>query len=214
MRKVFRVSIFLLIATFVEFAQSDRATITGTVSDPAGAVVPGAAIEARNVDTKATYTAGTSSTGNFTMPELPTGNYELTVTVSGFKRYVKQNVFLPVAQAVRIDVSLQVGATSDTVTVTDVAPILKTESGELSHNVQTDRVNNLPVLPIGTGAGGMRNPYAITNLLPGASFTADSAVRINGLPSNTYSLRLEGQDAQTGIFTTNQSWTQPSVDAV
>jgi hypothetical protein len=71
-------------------AQSDRGTITGTVSDPAGAVVAGAPIEARNVETGAVYQAATTATGNYTLAQLPTGTYELTVTVTGFKKYVRQ----------------------------------------------------------------------------------------------------------------------------
>ncbi len=75
--------------------------------------------------------------------------------------------------------------------------------------------DSLPVLQIGgSSATGLRNPYAVINLLPGTSnLAADSYVRINGTPSNTQSFKVEGQDAYSGIYT-NQSWTQPSVDAV
>jgi len=194
-------------------AQSDRGSITGTIADPSGAVVASAKVEAKNIDNGSIYEAGSSSTGNYVLPQLPTGNYELTVTVTGFKKYVKQNIFLPVAQTVRVDVKLDVGTTSDTVTITEATPLLKTESGELSHNVTTDRINNLPVLQIGSGAG-LRSPYAMTNLIPGSSFAPDVAIRINGMPSNTQSIRIEGQDAQSGIYSTLQSWTQPSVDAI
>src|SRR6516162_9314991 len=114
------------------FGQSDRGAITGTLTDPSGAVIAAAKIEVRNVDNGATYAGGTTATGNFELPQLPTGNYELTVTADGFKRYVKQNIFIPVAQIVRIDVTLEVGSTTDTVTVMELAPLLKTESGEIS----------------------------------------------------------------------------------
>ena len=67
-------------------AQSDRGTITGTISDPAGAVIAGGAVQAKNVDTGAVYTAASTTTGNYNLSQLPTGNYELTVTVPGFKR--------------------------------------------------------------------------------------------------------------------------------
>jgi Carboxypeptidase regulatory-like domain len=203
----------LAVVALTAWGQSDRGSITGAISDPSGAVVASAGIQAKNIDNGTVYTAGSSTTGNYVLPELPTGNYELTVTVTGFKKYVKQNVFIPVAQTVRIDVKLEVGATSDTVTVTEATPLLKTESGELSHNVTTDRINNLPVLQIGTGAG-LRTPYAMTNLIPGSSYIPDVAIRINGMPSNTQSIRIEGQDAQMGIWSGTQSWTQPSVDAI
>lgn len=197
------------------FAQSDRGTITGTVTDPAGAVVPGAPVEARNVQTGAVYQAAGSSTGNYTLSQLPTGTYEVSVTVAGFKKFVRQNIVLPVAQTVRIDVALEVGSATESVTVTEAAPLLKTESGELSHNVRTEQLDNLPVLGIGAGASqaGIRNPYAVMQLLPGSDWRPDSSVRLNGLPSNTQSLRIEGQDSTNGLIGT-QSMTQPSVDAI
>src|SRR5258708_3850599 len=115
--------------------QSDRGTITGTITDPAGAVVASAPIDIRNVAPGATYQAASTATGNYTLAQLPTGGYEMSLTVPGFKRYVRKNIELPVAQTIRLDVTLEVGTASDSVTVTEAAPLLKTESGELSHNV-------------------------------------------------------------------------------
>src|SRR5215472_12287162 len=91
-------------------AQSDRGTITGTVADPAGAVVASAPIEARNTETGILYQAETSTTGNYTLVQLPVGTYEVSVTVPGFKKYVRQNILVEVAQTARIDVALEVGA--------------------------------------------------------------------------------------------------------
>src|SRR5712692_4869369 len=101
----------LFLGSFCILAQSDRGTITGTVADPAGAVVASAPLEARNVETGAIYPAATSSTGNYTIVQLPAGAYELIVTVPGFKKYTRQNLTIQVAQTLRIDVSLEVGAT-------------------------------------------------------------------------------------------------------
>ncbi len=197
------------------FAQSDRGTITGTVSDPAGAVVANVPIAAKQLETGATFQAGTSATGNYTLSQLPTGTYELTVTVPGFKKFVRQNLVLPVAQTLRVDIALEVGSSSESVTVNEAAPLLKTESGELSHNVSTDTLNNLPVLSIGSGASGagIRNPYAVLQLLPGADWRPDTSIRMNGMPSNTEAMRIEGQDSTNGLIYT-QSMTQPSVDAI
>lgn len=197
------------------FAQSDRGTITGTVNDPTGAVIGEAAIELRNENTGATYKTASTSTGNYVLPQLPTGKYVLTATAPGFKSFVRQNIELPVATTVRIDVPLEIGAATESVTVSDTSPLLKTESGELSINVPTERMNNLPVMGIGARAGsaGIRNPYSVVMLLPGSDFRPDSSVRINGNPSNTQSLRIEGQDATNNLINT-QSQTQPSVDAI
>jgi len=195
--------------------QSDRGTITGTVSDPSGAVVAAAPVEARNVETGAVYQAATSTTGNYTLTQLPTGTYELTVAVPAFKKFIRTNLLLPVAQTLRVDVTLEVGAATESVTVSEVSPLLKTESGELSHNVATETMNNLPVLGIGASASsaGIRNPYAVLQLLPGSDWRPDTSIRLNGMPSNTEAMRIEGQDATNGLYST-QSQTQPSVDAI
>src|SRR5579859_5260506 len=107
MRQLFAGGLFLL--TLRLFAQSDRGTITGTIADPAGAVVAGAPVEVRNAETGATYQVGSSATGNYVV-QVPTGAYQLTVTVPGFKKYVRQNIAVPVEQTVRIDVPLEVGS--------------------------------------------------------------------------------------------------------
>src|SRR5437868_4068797 len=198
------------------FGQSDRGTITGTVGDPAGAVVAGAAVEAKNTETGALYQGATSGTGNYTLSQLPAGNYELTVTVPGFKKYVRQNITVQVANTLRLDVALEVGATSDAVTVTEAATLLKTESGELSHNVSTDRVNNLPVINLGagTGVGNIRNPLQAINLIPGSAFANDNTLSVNGMPANTQFIRIEGQDATNGEHRQFNQVSQASLDAI
>src|ERR1051326_2030835 len=98
----------LLLAVAAQ-AQGDRGTITGTVSDPAGAVVASAAIEVRNAETGVVYQTTTTSTGNYTVAQIPAGTYELTVTLPGFKRYVRQNLLVETEQTIRIDVSVEVG---------------------------------------------------------------------------------------------------------
>src|SRR6266567_7780678 len=95
--RVRAISFFFLLLALCAFAQSDRGTITGTVSDPAGAVVASAPIEARNSETGAVYQGATTGTGNFTLSQLPAGNYEMSVVVPGFKRYVRQNITVQVA---------------------------------------------------------------------------------------------------------------------
>jgi hypothetical protein len=112
-------------------------------------------------------------------------------------------------------VSLEVGSNTESVTVTEAAPLLKTESGELSHTVTTATMNNLPVMGIGASAGGsgMRNPYAVVQLLPGTTYSPDVDIRINGMPANTQAMRIEGQDATNGWYSA-QSQTQGSVDAM
>src|SRR5215510_13655822 len=139
------VVVCLFALTMTAFAQSDRGTITGTVSDATGAVIPGVAIEAKNVQTGATYQAGSSETGNYTLAQLPAGTYELAATLPGFKRFLRSGILVSVATTLRIDVALEVGAAGDSVTVEAASPLLKTESGEVSHNITTEKADSLPI---------------------------------------------------------------------
>jgi len=210
-----------LFAGVCAFAQSNQGTITGTISDPSGAVIAAAQIEVKNHDTGIVYQGGTSSTGNYVIP-VPSGIYDLTVNVAGFKKYVQQNIQVVVATDTRKDVALQVGQANDVVTVADTAPLLKTESGEMSHLVTVKDAVELPLLTIAgggyTGAttmGNIRNPLQTSQLLPGVTFANDMALVVNGLPSNSESIRIEGQDSTGTIWKVYQQRSQPmGVEAV
>ena len=210
------IKIHLFLFALVAFGQSDRGTITGAVADPGGAVVAGAAIEAQNVETGGLYNVASTTTGNYTLSQLPTGTYTLSVSVAGFKKYVRQNVVVGVAQTIRIDIVLEIGASSESVTVTEEATLLKTESGELSHNVAAQTMDSLPILGLGASAGssGFRNPAAVTQLLPGSYYVGNSSVIINGAQGNTNQYRIEGMDASNGYLSGLNQMTQPSVDAI
>jgi len=121
-----------------------------------------------------------------------------------------------VARIVRIDATLQVGAATDAVTVEAASPLLKTESGEISQNIATDQLNNLPVvtLPGLGGLGNIRNPLQAVTLLPGASFYNDNTLRINGMPSSSQAFRVESQDATNGLWRQQNQTTQAGIDAI
>src|ERR1035441_1864772 len=115
--------VLLLFVPVLLLAQSDRGTITGTVADPTGAVVPGAALSLKNAETGAVYDSVTTETGNYTLPSLPSGNYELTVAQGGFRKYVRSGIQVQVATTLRVDVTLQLGAATETVIGPDVPRI-------------------------------------------------------------------------------------------
>jgi Carboxypeptidase regulatory-like domain/TonB dependent receptor-like, beta-barrel len=212
------VGAFLLVAS-AAFGQADRGTITGTVSDPASAVIPNAAIEARNQDTGATYKAVTTGTGNYTLAQIPAGTYEVSVTLAGFKKFVRPGVVVHVAETARVDATLEVGAITETITVNEEAPLLKTESGELSHQIDYSQADALPIFTLngGGGPGGLgniRDPLSVVNLLPGATQASDSVLRINGMPSSSQTIYVEGQDATNGMWRQTNQAVQQGVDAV
>src|ERR1700722_8856385 len=213
----------LLLVVSAAFAQSDRGTITGTVSDPAGAVIASATIEARNTGTGAVYPTASSGTGNYTIPQLPAGTYDLSVTVPGFKKYVRAGLQVEVAGNARIDITLEVGSNTESITVEAAAPLLKTEGGEVSHNVSTETLDELPILTL-TGAaasigtanslGNIRNPLSAVQLLPGARISTDAILRVNGMPSNSQSINIEGQDATNGFFKQQNQVNQAGMEAI
>jgi hypothetical protein len=216
MRRLFAFA-SVVFSMMIAFAQSDRGTVTGTVSDPAGAVIANAMVEARNTETGVVYPTTTTGTGNYTIAQLPVGVYEVTVNAPGFKKFVRQNLQVQVAATLRVDAALEVGAATESVTVTEAAPLLNTESGDISHAVTASRMNDLPILGIGAsqaGSAGIRNPYAVTQLIPGTMWQANAQVRINGTPNNTQSFRIEGQDASNTGTPGVPAQTQPSVDAI
>src|SRR5262245_32417351 len=92
----------ILCAVSAALAQSDRGTVTGTVTDPAKAAVPGAKVAARNTETGALFETVTTTTGNYTITSLPVGSYDLTVEAPGFSRKVQQGIRIQVAQTARI----------------------------------------------------------------------------------------------------------------
>jgi hypothetical protein len=211
---------FLALAAF---AQTDRGTITGTVTDPAGAVVPNAPIEARNVATDAVYPTASSGTGNYTIAEVPTGTYDLTVTVTGFKKYIRTGIVVEPLGTDRINVALEVGAATEAVTVNAETPMLKTESTEMSYNIPTQTLDDLPILTLGgapygfgntTGLGNIRNPLSSLELMPGTDFATDNTLRINGMPSSSQTINIEGQDASNGFWKQLTQVNQAGADAI
>jgi Carboxypeptidase regulatory-like domain len=214
-----RIASLFLICALAAFAQGDRGTITGTVTDPTGAVVPNANIQLTNTDTSAVYKVATTSTGNYTLANLPVGTYVLTVDAAGFKKYERPGLVVQVAETERVDAALQVGASTDTITVSTEAPLLKTESGEISHQVDFTDADQLPLFTTNgtggsTGLGNIRDPLTVLNILPGAQQTTDSTLRINGLPSSSQTIMVEGMDATNGLWRQVNQSTQQGADAV
>src|SRR6516162_336652 len=203
MRSLVVVTCFFLMA-IVAFGQTGVGTITGTVQDPAGAVVAGADVVAKNTDTGIQYKGASTATGNYTIAQLPPGPYQINVTVQ-------------VAQVLRLDVALEVGGSTETVTVRADATMLRTESGDLAQNITVEALDDLPILRIGNskaGSSGIRNPYGLALLVPGTNYSANFTMVVNGAPSNTAGYRIEGQDMTNHFVSFALQEMQPSADAI
>lgn len=208
-----RLLLLSLLGIAAAFAQGNRGSITGTITDPAGAVVAGAAVEGRNVGSGALYATVTTSTGNYTLSELPPGNYEVSFTSPGFKVLIRGPLEVGARQTLRIDGTLEVGTAAESITVTDAAPLLITESAEVSYNVTVNRLNQLPVGNMGSVRNIVRSA---ATLMPGVSFTEGffGGVRINGTPTDGYNLRVDGMDSTYGLGNLLVTQVQPSVEAI
>jgi hypothetical protein len=211
--RLVQIAALSLILLAPSFAQSDRGTITGTVMDATAAIVPDAKIIVLNSGTGVRQETVTTATGNYTLAALPAGAYTLTVERAGFKTYQQTNIAIQVAVTTRVDVTLSVGQTSESVEVSAQASMLKTESAEQSSTVLGDTINDLPI-NFGIGAGAIRNPLSFVQLTPGASISGWNTIQVNGLPTGSFRILFEGQEASSGLDGRVSDETQPSVEAI
>ena len=127
------------------FGQMNTGDIAGTVSDPAGAVVESASVDAVNVDTQRRFSAVTNAAGQYLLSQLPPGVYTLTANVQGFKQALAEHVSLHVSEHLRQDFSLQLGDARESVIVQVVPGLMQTESAEIKDVIQNQQVADLPL---------------------------------------------------------------------
>src|SRR5437867_4195433 len=117
---------FIALGTCLVFAQTSTATILGVVRDASGALVPGVSIAIKHTESSLTRTVVSGERGAYTVPLLPVGAYEITTTMPGFKQAVRSGINLVVGQEAVVDLTLEVGANTEQVTVTEEAPLVNT----------------------------------------------------------------------------------------
>jgi len=128
------------------FAQNDRASITGRVTDPSGASVAAASVKVTNVNTGATFDASTNDDGRFVVPSiLQVGLYKVEALKAGFKTAVSGNIDLRIGDVREVNLTLQVGATTEQVTVTSEAPLLNTETSSNGSVIEGRQITELPL---------------------------------------------------------------------
>lgn len=156
--------LFVLALPVCLFSQTADGSIRGAVTDPSGAAVPGISITARNLDTGLTVIVKTTDAGLYTVSNLPPGRYSVTAQGgSGFKKYEQTGVTVQTATTANLDITLQLGAVSETVTVNANAQQLQTTASDVGTTVQTALIANLPLEVSGT----IRNPVQFITLVPG-----------------------------------------------
>ena len=200
-------------------AQTTTGTITGLVSDGSGAGVVTASVSAQNTATAVRFISKTSSTGNYTIANLPVGAYELTVTQPGFKTWNRSGIVLSSNESVRVDVVLDVGQVTERIEITGLVPAMKTESTEVSSTMEAKLVQDLPLVSTGVG-GGMRNVFTLALMMPEAKSTngttAGDDFQIGGGQISGWEASVDGLPINIGwrSFMGWQNTLIPPVDAV
>ena len=191
-------------------AQSTRtATLVGTVTDPSGAFVVGAKVTVVNTETQFTYTGETTSNGDYYIPYLVPGPYQLKVEAAGFRTYVRSGIVLRVGESPRIDIQLEIGNITESVTVTGAVPLLETETAAAGGLMENRTFIRIPVLQMRT--------YNIMIYLPGLAVTGFNAFNVIGQRSRSMGYTLDGVSAKDPVFATSVSHTdtvQTSTDAL
>ncbi len=167
--------LFALIATSLAWSQVSTGSLGGQVSDPNGAAVPGAKVVAKNDATGQEYTTEASDAGVYVFPALNTGVYTITLEKAGFKKVSRGNVEIRIAQRLDMDVRLEVGDVQQTVSVSAEAPLLETTTVERGQSLSTRFMDNLPLF-----TGGIRNPRAFVNYMPGVTNNGEQSVSGSG----------------------------------
>lgn len=199
------------------FGQAGTGTITGTITDPAGASVPNVPIEVRNTETNIAYRTVSTDTGAYTVTQLPPGPYSVEVTAPGFKKLDRTGITVDAGQTLPLNLAVEVGASNESVTVTAEATLLKAETGDIAHNITLEQLDELPVLGIGgqnAGSNGIRNPYNSVVFLPGVNYFPNYNMIVNGAPTNTAGYRVEGLDNTNHTVSYAIMQNMPNADAI
>src|SRR2546425_296672 len=206
------VTVLVLTATGLR-AQGDRGIITGTVKDSTGAIVPGARVTAIHLATNTSYKVSTTASGDFTVPALPVGNYQMRVENTGFKTEITNDIVVAAGATVRLDVALELGATQQTIEVATNAQILQSDTARVSTEVSNKLVNDLPLLV----NGAVRSPFDLATITPEVAGSGDSNLRIGGGRIGGYGMTLDGTAITVARPDAQVSWSQinsPSVEAL
>ncbi len=183
--------ILFVVCALTAVSQTGTSNITGSVRDTAGAVVPGATVTAKNEATGVTSTQITNDSGLYSFSSLPVGNYTITVEKQGFKTLQKTKNALEVGTPLTVDAALEVGAVSETVTVTGGTEQLQTANATIGNVVEQKAIEALPL--------NGRTPLTLLLLEPGvvqrSAGAAGSGVHVNGARDRAYNVTIDGIEA-------------------
>jgi hypothetical protein len=176
----------------VALGQGTASRVTGVVTDPSGAVVPGATVTLTNEGTKLSFNTETTSAGTYSFDSVQVGTYTVTVEKQGFKKFVTTGNPVNVNQPATVDVALEVGGINDVVTVDATAELVQTSSsGNFGNTVEQKTLETLPIV----GVRG-RNPLSFINFQPGVVTGSNTGggVHVHGARDRAFNFTLDGID--------------------
>jgi hypothetical protein len=189
---------------------SVTSSLSGTVLDSTGAIIPGATVVARNTGTGVTTETMSSTQGTYTIPALPPGTYTVTVKLEGFKTAVYNDVVLNAGVPSALAARLEIGGITETVTVSSASPIVQTVSSAVSSTINTQQIQNLPLTS--------RNVMDFVTFLPGVQTPGGlRQSSINGLPRAAINVTLDGVNVQDNTLRNTDGFftiVQPRLDAI
>jgi hypothetical protein len=186
-------SIAMVLCGAAAFAQESRGTLTGSITDPTGAAVPGAKVTVVNGSTNISNSYTTNGEGRYVAPFLPPGTYQMRIEKQGFSTQVRDGILLQTQDRLTVDFTLQLGGVSETVKVTADSPILQTTSADFGQVVSNAFVNRLPVVGL--------SPLSLADMAPGVVPTspdsntgsiAAAVIQINGSAGNGNQIAVDG----------------------
>jgi len=200
-------------------AQFTTARLSGTVLDPSGLGLAGATVIVKDELTAYTRDTTTGSSGEYLFPSLPVGNYQITVTMTGFASYVQKGIALQVGQSVSLPIQMKLGAVAQQVTVIADASMVTTDSATLGQLIDQKQVVELPlngryaqqlVFLVPEAENATAN-YCAANC-EGGVFPSEQYAKVNGAGANGVSYQVDGADFNDTYINTNLPF--PSPDAI
>ncbi|MCL5744661.1 MAG: carboxypeptidase-like regulatory domain-containing protein [Acidobacteria bacterium] len=189
------ITIFMLLVSMAcTWAQSPQASISGTVTDAQGAVMPGVSVSATNADTGVKSTANTNESGFYSLQALAVGPYSIRVEHEGFQTQTQSGIVLTTGQTLELNFTLKVGAVSESVSVTTEAPLIETRSSDASQLIESKTIEDIPL--------GDRRALNVMEIQGGAVFVSyDSGERpyfsVGGGRARSQNFVMDGGTGQT-----------------
>lgn len=202
--------LFTTLATTAAYAQATFGSITGTVSDPAGAIVPNVSIQVINQRTGIVKSVTSGNLGNYEATHLNPGTYSVVAQATGFKKFEHRDIEIEPLRSVRIEVRLEVGDVAAEVTVSAGTPVVETESSGID-DVKTSReMRDLPLNFLATS--GLLT--AFTSLVPTGYLSLGAKFAMGGARGTQLYYSIDGVSANSPLFGVQNSFAEPSLGSV